>query len=242
MQFFYVLIDGITWKLASKLVTSLYKYEKTLNRRYNKWVNDNIFDNLYDDISSKYKDVNPIISLKIDSTDVINLNCSKKHTCKSRKLNKQAIRTTIITDQNNVPINKSIEKPINHDSTLGLDLMMTTDINNKKSVFMSADKGYILDVNTKEALLKLKGFRLLTPKKNYKRKKVYKTKNYKPKIKRIRHSKQMKKELNGRIKIEHFNSTYHRSYKRLSKIYDRKLSNYNAFLNIAFSVIIIRKT
>jgi len=86
----------------------------------------------------------------------------------------------------------------------------------------------------------LKGFKLLTPKKKYKRKKVYKTKNYKSKIKR--HSEQMKKELNNRIKIEHFNSIYHRSYKRLSKIYDRKISNYNGFVNIAFSVMTICKT
>jgi len=64
----------------------------------------------------------------------MNLNCSKKHTYKSHKLNKQAIRTTIITDQNNVPVNKSINKPINHDSILGLDLMMTTNINNKKCI------------------------------------------------------------------------------------------------------------
>lgn len=241
-QFFYVLIEGVTWKIASKLIKQTHKFKNTLNRCFNLWSRDGIFSDLHDLLLSSYKSKHLITELKIDSTDVMNLNCSKNNTYKSHKLGKQAIRVSIITDQNNVPINESIDKPYIHDSKLGIDLMISTNANNKKSIFIGADKGYIIDEKTKEALLKTKGFKLVTPKKEYKKKKTYKTKNYKSKVKKIRHSKQMKSVLKNRIYIEHFNSIYHRSYKRLSKVYDRKIENYMAFMHIAFSIIIFSKT
>lgn len=242
MQFFYVLIEGVTWRIASKLIKQTYAFKNTLNRHFNRWSSDGIFDGLHNSLLSSYKSKHEITELKIDSTDVMNLNCSKKYTSKSYKLGKQAIRVSIITDQNNVPINESIDKPSIHDSKLGIDLMVTTNANNKKRIFIGADKGYIVDKQTVEALIRTKGFKLVTPKKEYKKKKIYKTKNYKPKVKKVRHSRQMKSVLKNRIYIEHFNSVYHRSYKRLAKIYDRKIENYKAFMDIAFSVIINSKT
>ena len=90
MLFFYVLINGVTWKLASKLVSNSDKYEKTLNRYFNKLVKTNIFNNLRVLLTNQYINNNNITQLKIDSTDIMNGNCNKKYLGKSLKLkNKQ---------------------------------------------------------------------------------------------------------------------------------------------------------
>ena len=239
MQFFYVLVNGVTFKIASKLVKQSYKYHKTINRRYNKWVKDKIFSNIHDLILNQYKSMFKPEHLTIDSTDIVNGNCPKKIISRSFKLHKQALRLTVITDEHNVPLNRSIDKPIDHDSQLGINLLVKTNVGNEKQIYVPADKGYIVDKNTQYALLQSKGFRLVTPKKKYK-KKIYKTPNYKPKRQCIRHSKQMKNILKKRIYIEHFNSVYHRSYKRLNKLYDRSLATINGFIDLAFTVIIIK--
>ena len=50
-------------------------------------------------------------------------------------------------------------------------------MNNNKPTNLAGDKRYILDKETRNQLLKLKGIRLICSKKKYTKKKVYKTKN-----------------------------------------------------------------
>ena len=66
MHFFYVLVNGVTWKLASMLISGNFKYEKTLNRLFNKYSRDNIFESIYDEFNSKYKKNTLIENLKIN--------------------------------------------------------------------------------------------------------------------------------------------------------------------------------
>jgi hypothetical protein len=47
----------------------------------------------------------------------------------------------------------------------------------------------------------------------------------------------MKNVLKNRIFIEHVNNVIHRSFKRLDKIYDRKINSFKGFIELAFSVI-----
>ena len=68
MLFFYVLINSVTWKLASKLVSNSEKYDKTLNRYFNKLIKTNIFNNLRILLTNNYINETNITQLKIDST------------------------------------------------------------------------------------------------------------------------------------------------------------------------------
>jgi len=120
MLFFYVLINGVTWKLASKLVSNSDKYEKTLNRYFNKLVKTNIFNNLRVLLTNQYINNNNITQLKIDSTDIMNGNCNKKYLGKSLKLKKQAIKATFIVDDNKVPLAYSFANPTISDSKVGM--------------------------------------------------------------------------------------------------------------------------
>jgi hypothetical protein len=240
MHFFYVLINGVTWKIASKLSTGNFQYEKTLNRIFNKLSNESIFKNIRDELTSKYINNNVIKNLKIDSTDIINGNCNKKETDRSWKLHKQAIKATFITDSNNIPLSYSLDNPKKHDSKVGYDLILNSKLtkDNSERIYISGDKGYTLNKDDAQNILKSKNIVIVTPKKTYKNLRK-KNKYYKRKI--VRHSKQMKESLKERIYIEHFNSILHRSYKRLDKIYDKTLKTFSSFINIALSVIILRK-
>lgn len=171
----------------------------------------------------------------------MNYNCSKKYTYRSFKLHKQAIRLSIICDDNRIPLIHQIDKAQKYDSTLGFELASKLIVSDKKLHYLVGDKGYIMDDENKSSLLKCNKLKLIVPKKEYKKKKKYKTKNYKPKIKKIRHSKQIKAALKKRIIIEHTNSILHRSFKRLSKIYDRSIYTYNGFVMLATVCMIINR-
>lgn len=240
MQFFYVLINGICWKLASKLVKNTAQYEKTLNRKFNLWVRDDIFKNLCIRLTNNYKENNKVYDLKIDSTDIMNANCNKCELGRSWKLHKQSIKATFIVDSNNIPIAHSLDIPTKNDSKAGYELILKLPKNKNKKIYLAGDKGYKLNDDDVKNIMKSKNICLVTPKKIYKNKE-YKTKNYKRKVKTIRHSKQMKNILTKRIYIEHFNSIIHRSFKRLDKIYDKTLTSFNGFIDLALSIVINRK-
>ena len=59
------------------LFFGIYKYRSTLNRRYNELLKNNIIDNIYTTVLNEYTNNNSIYNLYIDSTDVMNYNCSK---------------------------------------------------------------------------------------------------------------------------------------------------------------------
>ena len=64
----------------------------------------------------------PINNLYIDSTDVMNYNCSKKYTYKSFKLHKQAVRLSIICDDNKIPLIHKVDKAQKNDSILEFEV------------------------------------------------------------------------------------------------------------------------
>jgi len=238
MHFFYVLVNGVTWKIASKLVSNTETHEKTLNRMYNRINKTNLFSNLRKFLILDYIRKNEVEKLKIDSTDIINGNCNKEDLGRSWKLHKQAIKATFIIDSNNIPLNYSLENPTKNDSKVGYDLIINSKLskNKTKRIYLAGDKGYILNKNDTIDLIDSKNIRIVTPKKNYKKNK--KNKYYKKKI--VRHSKQMKETLKDRIYIEHFNSTIHRSFKRLDKIFDKSLETFRGFMDLALCVIIMK--
>ena len=235
---FYVLLEGVSWEIASKLATNTTSYRSTIHRIYQKWIDRNIFDDTYNDFIQLYKDTTLDDNVYfIDSTDIQNKRMSKINTYKSFKLKKQAIRLTVICDANKIPISHSVKPAKKTDNILGYELLRDTFLN--KRITMCGDKGYSMN-RYKLSIINRNQIEMLIPKKKYK-KKNYKTPNYKPKIKRIRHSKRMKDTLNKRIIVEHCNSIIHRTYKQLSRVNDTKLKNFNTMIKIAISMMIINK-
>lgn len=241
MQFFYVLKYGVTWKVASKMIFGNYSYRSTLNRRFNKLVDDGIITDKYNEIVNQYISDHNIEELIIDSMDIVNGNCKREYVDKSQKLHKQAVRLTIMCTKDRVPLTYQTDPARQHDSKLGFDLANKFHINDGKDHYLVGDKGYQMNQTNKEKLLKENRLRLLVPKKRYNRKRDYKTRNYKCKVKRVRYSKQMKETLKTRIKVEHTNSILHRSFKRLGVVYDRSMKTFNRFIELAIICIIISK-
>ena len=238
-----MLVNGVSLDIASLLIKNTTSVRSTINRKFHEWIDNKIIYDTYNKIQTNYMNNNIITEAYIDSTDIMNANCDHKYTGKSIKLKKQALKLSFICDQNKVPISPyQLDKPIVHDSRTGFEVIIQTNMNNNKPTNLAGDKGYILDKQTREQLLKTKGIRLICPKKKYIKKKVYKTKNYKYIKERIRHSKQMKNTLTNRIYVEHTNNAIHRSFKRLDKIFDRKIESFEGFIDLAFSIITLMKT
>ena len=238
--FLYVLFEGVTWSVASKLATGVYKYRSTLNRKFNEWVNRGIINDTYNETVNMYLNEHNVDEVHIDSTDIQNKNIPSEYTYKSFKLKKQAIRLTVIGDLNRVPIEYSIDSAKNPDSVLGYNLLMKTNLKFKKNTKIYADKGYQMKEIKNNNILRKTNLKIVVPKRKYKKKK-YKTKNYKKIRKRIRHLKQMKDGLKRRVIIEHINSDLHRSFKRIDKIHEKKITTFNAFIQLAMSTILLNK-
>lgn len=237
---FYVLIEGVTWIIASKLATNEIKYKSSIHRKFLNWIKAGIIKESYDKILSSYIASNPINELYIDSTDIQNKNMTKNKTYKSFKLNKQAIRLTIVGDSNTIPIDYTIRKAHMPDNVLGYEQLINLKAKLKKKTFVYGDKGYQMTAEKRKTLLKTKKLELIVPKRQYKKRKC---KNPKQKSKRkpIRHSKKMKEGLERRIRIEHINSILHRSYKRLNRVSEKTIKSFEAFLLLAMSMMIINK-
>jgi hypothetical protein len=234
----FVLFEGVSWSIASKLATNNYSYNKTINRRFNEWVNAGIFTKSYDDLIKKYVETNKINNLYIDSTDSINKNMPKKYTGRSYKLKKEALRTSIIIDDKKIPLCYSVDKANLNDITLGEKILNKLDNQIAKNKNVYADKGYNLSDANKVKLLTEKRLRLVIPNKKRKNSKKSNKKNYYNK-KRWRISKQMKDGLKKRVLVEHENSILHRSFCRLDQVYDKNISIFKTFLEMAISIQII---
>lgn len=170
----FVLIENVTWHIASKLALNSYKYKATLNRRFNEWVNAGLINNCFDDNLNAYIQDAKIDELYIDSTDVQNKSLSKDDTYVSFKLKKQAIRVTIVGDDNRIPIAFSVNKAHQPDTVLGYDLLMSSDLNlnPKQELLIFGDKGYHISEEKKDNLLESKNLKLITPKKRYKKRHI----------------------------------------------------------------------
>ena len=159
-----------------------------MNRWFNKMKKLGLFDDIFNDILYKYSSSNPIKELHIDSTDIINKNCTKDIVGYSRKFHKNGLKLTLVEDQNKIPIMYSYDNPTIYDSIAGYELLVTFENESNEIIKVGGDKGYILDENDDKTLFAINKLKMINPKKKYKKRK-YKTKNYKSKIKRIRHSK-----------------------------------------------------
>jgi hypothetical protein len=174
-------------------------HEKTLNRRFNQLIKNNIISNAYNEIQNNYIKNNTIDEVYIDSIDIQNSNCTKNNTYKSFKLHKQAIRLSIIAYKNRIPLTYSIQPAYNNDSHLGFKLAKTLKLNDNKEHYLVGDKGYYMNNMKKDYLLKNNKLKLLVPKKKYKKN---------TKSTQVHHSAHMKQLLKNRLIILKLNKYY----------------------------------
>ena len=156
MHVFYVLFEGVTWEIASKLATGTKKYKSTIHRRVQKWIKNGIFEISYNEIVKMYIKENDISELFIDSTDIGNKNMTTKNTYKSFKLKKQALRLTLIGDSNRAPIDYAIDKAHKPDCELGYHFLKNSKLDNKKIITIYGDKGYQMNEQKRKMKRKIK--------------------------------------------------------------------------------------
>lgn len=233
---FYVLIEGVTWSIATKIVTGSFKLKPTIHRRFLSWIKAGIVKESYKKIHKDYIANNPITELYIDSTDIQNKNMTKNNTYKSFKLNKQALRLTVVGDSNSIPVDYTIRSAHQNDVVLGYEQLTKFQLKLKKKTPAYGDKGYQMTDEKRKTILKEKKIELIVPKRRYKKKKGKNSKR-----KQVRHSKRMKEGLKKRIRIEHINCVLHRSYKRLDRVLEKTMESFEAFVLLAMSMMIINK-
>ena len=138
------------------------------------------------------------------------------------------MKVTAIANKDRVPVAVSFAPANKHDVTMLEETVNKSNINLEsdyhKPCYLTCDKGYI----SKEIAenLKEKNIILNTPRR----------KNQKKKIK----SEIRKELLKDRFSIESFFSTLKRSYKRLSIIREKSINSLLAWMDIAFSMSVIR--
>jgi len=232
--FLDVLIEGVTYRYACKHIKNKNAYT-SIYKRIKKWIENNIFINIYDNAVSEYLKKNELCNLYVDSTDVINLNGNKEYTNYSFKhRSKRCIRITIISTDNKIPIYYDISKASKKDSNILENIIETNDIKFKKNTYICGDKGYQTNKKIRNKYKKRK-ITLCVPKKSYKKEK--------PKNKRKRQierqSKGMKIVLKKRTLIENLFSRLHRTFKRINKMYDKRKDKYKSYLCVALTALII---
>ena len=231
-----VLFQGCSYRdaclhLEKNAFTSIFK-------RIQIWESNNLFSDLFTESLNKYKNDNKLNILYADSTDIKNicgLNININYSIKFKS--KRAANLTLLCDDNKIPIIYEISKASKKDCNILEDIIVKNNLKSKNKTYIVADKGYF----TKKVIrkgYKKRNIILVLPKKNYnKNKRKLKTKWYKRP--RVRHSNKMKHILRNRYKVENLFARLHKTFKRLSNLYDKKITKYKMFIEIAFSALIL---
>lgn len=224
---FELLAIGGNWLHVCK---HMEKYAYTsIYKRYRLWIENGIFSQMYAELNKIYCSNRVFKELFIDSTDCLNLNGSTNYVNFGYKFkNKNALKISIIGDENNVPLYYSVDKSSNHDNKIMKQIVNKIDKFND-SVELIADKGYQNDDKFKNKLFKEKNIKLIHPKRRT-NKNEYCSKKTK-----------LGKKMLRRLSIEHLNNRIHRSFKRIDRVYEKKYIIFDTFLKIAFSCLIIEK-
>ena len=223
----FVLYSGITWSVLEKL--NIICHYTAIYKKYTLWIKKGFFDKFQNNLLNVYinsiKDVSKCTF--IDSTDVRNVNGSKKLTGYGRKFKgKRAIKVHSICDKNKITRSIIITPSNKMDVTQIEQLIEKVFIPIKKSYrnphYTVGDKGYI----SKNISNKLRKTNIIL---TYPQRKNQKNNN----------SKYKKELLKDRFKVEHSYNNFKRGWKRIDKFYERCIEHYLGFRIIANSIMII---
>jgi transposase len=213
-----VLFYGYSWNSISN--------GDTIRKRLNRYRELNIFDDLNNEFRQIYFKNRSFQILSIDSTVIENNNCSNEMIDFYYKIKtKKQLKLSVISTNNLIPLSYEISNPKHHDCTFIEPLINKLDTKNiKNKCILLGDKGYIY--NKQIFKINKKRIKLITSKRKNQKK----------------NTKNDKKMLNKhRFSVESFFSSLKRTYKRLSKVYERNIDNFKLFLTMALSCQILRK-
>lgn len=221
----FICYTGLPWSALQKL--NIICHYTAIYKKYNIWIYKGFFDIFYTNILNIYYTNYPSSASFIDSTDVRNINGSKKYTNYGRKFkNKRAIKIHSRCDENKISSSLIVTPANIMDVTQIESLVENTfvSINStyRKPHYMVGDKGYI----SKQIRQKLR------------KKNIILTYPYR-KNQKDRNSKYKKKLLKKRFCVEHSYNILKRGWKRIDKFYERQIDNYFTFIKIASSIQII---
>jgi Transposase DDE domain len=228
-----VLFSGISWRNLSLFLTK--KEDPCFNsirNKFNEWNNIGAFYLTYMTLLEKYhqKNKSNFKQIFMDSTDIVNDNYFKEGAGynKHKIANKLALKFTVITTKDRVPIAFSLTSANRGDVKMLEKTVDNSNINLNSSyhnpTYLTCDKGYISAPIAKE--LKKNNIIVNTP-----RRKNMKIKNNTIKRKDL---------LKERFSVESFFSTFKRSYKRLNMIREKNTNSLVGWIHFAFAMQIIR--
>src|ERR1700722_464303 len=141
---FLVLFRGFTWndlKYYTKDITP-----DAIRIKYTKWNNLGLFSRIHKIMLRRYNKEKPVKDLFMDSTILINQNCTENLGYCRKYKNKKTIKLNVIVDENKIPISHEFIKSNISDSQL-IESTIDSSIVNingtyRNPVYLTADKGY----------------------------------------------------------------------------------------------------
>lgn len=248
-EIYYFLKSGTSYRLYRGPI----KY-RSLNYYINFFQKNNIFRDVYNNFINRYLRRRNLKYLSTDTSFFINNNCTTgrhliaknlKAKMRRRKLkkeqytdinknlilgknkyvkNKNCAKLSLISDKNGIPIDCRLYNGAINDARIGIDQINAFTLPYKiKTKYLMADKGY----DTKD--FRESCSKKFTPIIDYN------NRNSKNNIKKL--SKEEQKIYKKRISVEN-SFCYIKKYRRLLLIYEKKITNFMAFIYLALCCII----
>jgi hypothetical protein len=196
----------------------------TFKKKFYNWANLGFFNIAYKIMFEKYSKNRTFKNMFVDSTIIQNYNCSDSDYIDYyyKIVSKKQMKLSVICDSNKIPLVYELSKPQKSDIKGCIDMIPKINNNLKKKSFIMGDKGYV--VNKKYYRNKNKNIKIVSNKrKNQLKQNTEKEKNL----------------LKKRYLVENCFATIKNSYKRIGRIYDRKIKYFENFLTMAFTCQII---
>lgn len=197
----------------------------TIRKKHDKWRKMGIYKIAHEQLLNKYIADKTFNTLFIDSTIHENSNCSSKEMDYYYKIKtKKQIKTSIICDSNRVPLVYQISDPTINDSKFIKPLIKKINVKLDNKTLLVGDKGYI----SRQIIFKRqrKRIKLVCPKrKNQKNRRL---------------TEQEKQKLKDRFVVEATFSHLKKTYRRLKRVEERHLLNFETFFIMGISCQLIR--
>lgn len=195
----------------------------TIRKKFYLWIQHDIFNIAYKIFAEKYHKNKTFKHLYIDSSIIQNINGSnEKIDYYYKVISKKQTKLHVIVDSNKIPVTWTFTNPKNHDMKIGEEMIKKLDVNLKRKSYVVGDKGYV--TRNKKIKTKTKTITVIYPM-------------------RINQKKQNtefeQNMLKSRYKVEACFATLKNTYKRLRFIYDRKFRNYETFMIMATTCMLI---
>lgn len=195
----------------------------TIRKKFYLWIKHDIFNIAYKILENKYHINRSFKHLYIDSSIIQNINGSnEKIDYYYKVVSKKQTKLHVIVDSNKIPILWTFSNPKNHDMKIGKEIIKKLDVNLKNKSCVIGDKGYV--VKNKKIRTTTKTITVIYP-------------TRKNQIKQ--NTEYEKTILKSRYKVEACFATMKNTYKRLRLIYDRKFKNYETFMTMATTCMLI---